>query len=68
MFPFALRVRTLNAAALGNKSAFRQETDRSAPPDLPSLSQRLDPDQQGRDISGRPGAAQAPGVDSSSSS
>ena len=30
MSPFALRVRTLNAAAPGNESAFRQETDRSA--------------------------------------
>jgi hypothetical protein len=30
MSPFALRLRTLNAAAIGNESAFRQETDRSA--------------------------------------
>jgi hypothetical protein len=30
MSPFALRLRTLNATALGNESAFRQETDRSA--------------------------------------
>jgi hypothetical protein len=30
MSPFALRLRSLNAAAIGNESAFRQETDRSA--------------------------------------
>jgi hypothetical protein len=30
MSPFALRLRTLNATALGNESAFRQETGRSA--------------------------------------
>jgi hypothetical protein len=41
MSRFALRLRTLNAAALGHESAVRQETDRSA--DLRSLSQRLDP-------------------------
>src|SRR5262245_4203939 len=31
MSPFALRLRTLNATALGNESALRQETDRSGP-------------------------------------
>ena len=30
MSPFALRLQTLNAAALANKPAFRQETDPSA--------------------------------------
>ena len=30
MFPCALRLRTLNATALGNESAFRQEIDRTA--------------------------------------
>jgi hypothetical protein len=51
MFPFALRLRTLNATVLDNESAFRHETDGSvSPPDLHSLSQRLDPDQQGRDM------------------
>ncbi len=33
MFPCVLRVRTLNAAALGNESVFTQETDRSSPAD-----------------------------------
>jgi hypothetical protein len=50
MSPFALLLRTLNAAAPGNESAFTQETDRSATADLPSLPQRLDPAQQGRDL------------------
>jgi hypothetical protein len=50
MSPFALRVRTLNAAPLGNESAFKQETDRSASARSTHLSQRLDPEQQGRDL------------------
>ena len=36
MFPCVLRVRTLNAAALGNESVSTQETDRSSPADYPA--------------------------------
>ena len=37
MFPFVRRARTSNAAAFGNETAFRQETDRSASAHPPSL-------------------------------
>jgi hypothetical protein len=50
MSPFALRLRTLNATALGNESASGKRPTGAPPPDLRSLSQRLDPDQQGRDM------------------
>ena len=51
MSRFAPRLlRTLNATRLGNESALSQQTDRIAFAGLRSLSQRLDPDQQGRDI------------------
>lgn len=52
MSPFVPRLLgTLNPAHLGNESALGQETDRSAfRPGLRSLSQRLDSEQQGRDM------------------
>ena len=50
MFPFARRLRTLNATVPTMNPRSGKRPTEASPPDLRSLSQRLDPDQQGRDM------------------